>query len=80
MDKLNRAERRRNKFGGGRSTDKSGWPTSEPNPVFTGPEAPDEAADATSAKASRKAAPAKSAASRQPAKKPAKNAAPETDA
>jgi hypothetical protein len=34
MEKPNRAERRRNKFGGGRSTDRGGWPTHQPNPVF----------------------------------------------
>ena len=34
MDKPNRAERRRNKFGGGRATEHGGWPTVQPNPVF----------------------------------------------
>ena len=39
MDKPNRAERRKNKFGGGRATEHGGWPTHQPNPVF-GAEAP----------------------------------------
>lgn len=43
MEKPNRAERRKNKFGGGRSSDQSGWPTSAPNPVFGAGEAPHEA-------------------------------------
>lgn len=34
MDKPNRAERRKNKFGGGRATEHGGWPTVQPNPVF----------------------------------------------
>jgi len=34
MEKPNRAERRRNKFGGGRATEHGGWPTVRPNPVF----------------------------------------------
>lgn len=34
MEKPNRAERRKNKFGGGRSTEHGGWPTVRPNPVF----------------------------------------------
>jgi hypothetical protein len=34
MEKPNRAERRRNKFGGGRATAQGGWPTVQPNPVF----------------------------------------------
>ena len=34
MDKPNRAERRKNKFGGGRATEHGGWPTIQPNPVF----------------------------------------------
>ena len=41
MEKPNRAERRKNKFGGGRATEQGGWPTHLPNPVFTG-EAPTE--------------------------------------
>jgi hypothetical protein len=36
MDKPNRAERRKNRFGGGRATEHGGWPTHQPNPVFTG--------------------------------------------
>ena len=36
MEKPNRAERRKNKFGGGRTTEQGGWPTHLPNPVFTG--------------------------------------------
>ena len=40
MEKPNRAERRRNKFGGGRATEHGGWPTHLPNPVF-GAEAPE---------------------------------------
>ena len=49
MEKPNRAERRKNKFGGGRSTDHGGWPTHQPNPVF-GDEAPtDEAGPADKA-------------------------------
>jgi hypothetical protein len=38
MEKQNRAERRRNKFGGGRATAHGGWPTVKPNPVFVDPE------------------------------------------
>jgi hypothetical protein len=34
MEKQNRADRRRNKFGGGRATEHGGWPTVRPNPVF----------------------------------------------
>jgi hypothetical protein len=34
MEKPNRAERRKNKFGGGRATEHGGWPTHQPNPVF----------------------------------------------
>lgn len=44
MDKQNREQRRQAKFGGGRANEKGTWPTSEPNPVFGGAEAP---ADAT---------------------------------
>jgi hypothetical protein len=40
MDKPNRAERRKNKFGGGRATEHGGWPTTEPNPVFGAGEGP----------------------------------------
>jgi hypothetical protein len=42
MEKQNRAERRRNKFGGGRATEHGGWPTHQPNPVFSGDAAPGE--------------------------------------
>jgi hypothetical protein len=42
MEKQNRAERRRNKFGGGRASEHGGWPTIQPNPVFTEHEAPAE--------------------------------------
>jgi hypothetical protein len=34
MEKQNRADRRKNKFGGGRASEHGGWPTSQPNPVF----------------------------------------------
>ena len=34
MEKPNRAERRKNKFGGGRATEHGGWPTVQPNPVL----------------------------------------------
>ena len=44
MEKQNRAERRRSKFGGGRATEHGGWPMHLPNPVF-GADAT-EAADA----------------------------------
>ena len=46
MEKQNRAERRRNKFGGGRATEHGGWPEVQPNPVFSADE-PDGAADET---------------------------------
>ena len=49
MEKPNRAERRRNRFGGGRATEHGGWPTHQPNPVFTGDGAADEAEPATPA-------------------------------
>jgi hypothetical protein len=42
MEKPNRAERRKHKFGGGRSTEHGGWPTIKPNPVFGAPDASDE--------------------------------------
>jgi len=47
MDKPNRAERRKSKFGGGRSTDRTGWPTTQPNPVFGAADTPDEATTGT---------------------------------
>ena len=43
MDKPNRAERRKSRFGGGRSTEHGGWPTHLPNPVFGGDRPTDEA-------------------------------------
>ncbi len=43
MDKQNREQRRQAKFGGGRAKKHGGWPTDEPNPVFGGSEAPEEA-------------------------------------
>jgi hypothetical protein len=42
MEKPNRAERRKNRFGGGRATEHGGWPTHQPNPVFTGDAATEE--------------------------------------
>jgi hypothetical protein len=53
MDKPNRAERRKSKFGGGRASDHGGWPTSEPNPALGG-EAADQ--DVTAADSSARAA------------------------
>jgi hypothetical protein len=49
MEKPNRAERRRNRFGGGRATEHGGWPTHQPNPVFTGDGAEHETEPATPA-------------------------------
>lgn len=43
MEKLNRAQRRKSRFGTGRSTEHGGWPTSQPNPVFGAEPATDEA-------------------------------------
>jgi len=43
MEKQNRAERRKSKFGGGRATDHGGWPSVQPNPVFGGTDAPEDA-------------------------------------
>jgi hypothetical protein len=34
MTELNREQRRRKQFGSGRSTDHTGWPTSQPNPAM----------------------------------------------
>jgi hypothetical protein len=34
MEKPNRADRRKSKFGGGRAAEHGGWPTHQPNPVF----------------------------------------------
>ena len=55
MEKPNRAERRKSRFGGGRATEHGGWPTFQPNPALTG-DAP--AADAPPAKPTADAAPA----------------------
>ena len=52
MDKPNRAERRKNKFGGGRATEHGGWPTTEPNPVFGAGEGPAAGEGAAAAEAS----------------------------
>jgi hypothetical protein len=46
MEKQNRSERRKNKFGGGRATEHGGWPTVQPNPVFTGDTPADADGDA----------------------------------
>ena len=43
MEKPNRAERRKNRFGGGRASEHGGWPTVQPNPVFKEETAADEA-------------------------------------
>jgi hypothetical protein len=45
MVKKNREERRHEKFGGGRASEHSGWPTIRPNPVFTGGDEPSAAGD-----------------------------------
>jgi hypothetical protein len=37
MAKKNREERRHEKFGGGRTSERGGWPTIRPNPVFRAP-------------------------------------------
>jgi hypothetical protein len=66
MEKQNRAERRRNKFGGGRATEHGGWPTVEPNPVFSGDAPADAASDAPPTPSPAKAPAA------TPSKKPAK--------
>ena len=34
MEKKNRAQRRQDKFGGGRTNAQGGWPTTQANPVF----------------------------------------------
>jgi hypothetical protein len=70
MEKPNRAERRRNKFGGGRATDHGGWPTVQPNPVFSG-DASDDAAAAT---------PEQPASASSEQTKPAKTEQPEPEA
>ena len=46
MEKPNRAERRKQKFGVGRSTEHGGWPSHLPNPVFSEVPAPDAASPA----------------------------------
>jgi len=45
MEKQNRAERRKSKFGGGRATDHGGWPSVQPNPVFEAEIADENSAD-----------------------------------
>lgn len=50
MDKPNRDQRRRNKFGGGRASEHGGWPTVRPNPVFAGDDASAEAGAEPAAK------------------------------
>jgi hypothetical protein len=57
MEKPNRAERRKSKFGGGRSSEHGGWPEVAPNPVFhADPEGETPTSDATPAKADPKQA------------------------
>ena len=68
MEKPNRAERRRNKFGGGRSTEHGGWPTVQPNPVFAEEPEGETAAEAAPDPPTKPAKPA--------AKPPAKPAGP----
>ena len=43
MEPKNREQRRAEKYGPGRSAQQPSWPTSEPNPVFGGGSAGDEA-------------------------------------
>lgn len=43
MEKKNREQRRSEKFGRHRTDDRTTWPASQPNPVFGGAEAPEEA-------------------------------------
>jgi len=43
MNKKNREQRRQDKFGGGRSSDSGGWPSSEPTPAFGGSGDPTDA-------------------------------------
>ena len=50
MEKPNRAERRKSKFGGGRATEHGGWPTHLPNPVFSGDAPAEDEPDAKPAK------------------------------
>ncbi len=71
MEKPNRDQRRRNKFGGGRSSEHGGWPTVQPNPVFAGDEANSEAA---SSEATSDAAPEDAVKAPQPGKATAKPA------
>jgi len=72
--KLNREERRRQKFGGGRANAETAWPTQRPNPVFT------EHTTEEAAKAATPATPATPAPAAAPAAKPAPKpaAAPDT--
>ena len=55
MEKPNRAERRKSKFGGGRSTAHGGWPAVAPNPAFHAETPADEASPAASGDEARKA-------------------------
>ena len=48
MEKQNRAERRKSKFGGGRATEHGGWPIVQPNPVFEADIDDPDSADAQS--------------------------------
>ncbi|MEO5941783.1 MAG: hypothetical protein ABIZ72_12105 [Candidatus Limnocylindrales bacterium] len=57
MDKPNRAERRKNRFGGGRATENGGWPTVQSNPVFVDPDAAVEPESPAKAPAKAKAEP-----------------------
>jgi len=68
MEKQNRAERRRNRFGGGRATEHGGWPTVQPNPVFTD-DAPTEEAATDAAPETKPVKPAKRAKPAKPAPK-----------
>jgi hypothetical protein len=75
MEKQNRAERRKNKFGGGRATERGGWPTVQPNPVFSEEPAPEDPQPRTAGMDQGDAAEA--SARKTPAKKtPAKKTAP----
>jgi hypothetical protein len=46
MEKQNRAQRRKGKFGGGRTDEQRAWPASRPNPVFGAQPTADAAAGA----------------------------------
>jgi hypothetical protein len=75
MEKQNRAERRRNKFGGGRATEHGGWPTHLPNPVFG-----EESSEAATAKPEPDAATATNPPTKPAAKRPARKAAGDNEA